>query len=64
MVKTAIENQSGSAEVTAKSIEDALGYTPADAEDVRQLSEDIGDIDTALDVILAIQNSYIGGEGA
>lgn len=32
---------------------------------VSPLSEDIGDIDTALDSILAIQNSYInGGEGA
>lgn len=51
-------------DVSAESIKTALGYTPADAEDVRQLSEDIGDIDTALDAILAIQNSYIGGEGA
>ena len=52
------------ASVTTENIKAALGYTPADAEDVRQLSEDIGDIDTALDAILAIQNSYIGGESA
>ena len=30
-------------DVTAESIKTALGYTPADAEDVRQLSEEIGD---------------------
>lgn len=32
--------------------------------EVTEVSEKIGDIDTALDAILAIQNSYIGGEGA
>lgn len=41
---------------------------PADAKAVgtaiSQLSEEIGDIDTALDAIIAMQNSYIGGEGA
>lgn len=52
------------ASVTAANIKSALGYTPADAAAVNQLSEEIGDINTALDAILAIQNSYIGGEGA
>ena len=52
------------ASVTANSIKNALGYTPADANVVSLLSEEIGDIDTALDAILAMQNSYIGGEGA
>ena len=51
------------ATVTADSIKTALGYTPADEKVVSRLSEDIGDIDTALDAILALQNSYIGGEG-
>ena len=50
--------------MTADSIKTALGYTPADEKVVNQLSEDIGDIDTALDAILALQNSYIGGDGA
>lgn len=45
------------ASVTESSIKSALGYTPADAAA-------LGDIDTALDAILAMQNSYIGGEGA
>ena len=31
---------------------------------IGQLSEEIGAIDTALDAILTMQNSYIGGEGA
>lgn len=51
------------ASVTKENIEAALGYTPADEKVVSQLSEDIGDIDTALDAILALQNSYIGGKG-
>lgn len=52
------------ASVTKENIQSALGYTPADAAEVSQLSEEIGDIDTALDAILAMQNGYIGGEGA
>lgn len=47
-----------------KYIPDTIARTSELAEAVSQLSEDIGDIDTALDAILAIQNSYIGGEGA
>lgn len=35
----------------------------ADAEEFSQLSAEIGDIDTALDNIIALQNSYIGGDG-
>jgi hypothetical protein len=31
---------------------------------IGQLSEEIGDIDAALDAIIAMQESYIGGEGA
>lgn len=52
------------ATVTAANIKNALGYTPADAKVVSRLSEDIGDIDAALDAIIAMQNSYIGGDGS
>lgn len=40
-------------------------WTDADkAEIVKALSEDVlGDIDTALDSIIAIQNALIGGDG-
>lgn len=53
------------ANVTAENIQDALGYKPADDAEVSKLSTQIGDIDAALDGILALQNSYInGGETA
>lgn len=52
------------ASVTKANIQSALGYVPADAAVVGQIAEEIGDIDTALDAIIAMQNKYIGGEGA
>ncbi len=67
-VKTATikDGKDGSdANVTAENITAALGYTPADEDTVSNLSAEIGDIDAALDGIIAIQNSYInGGETA
>ena len=33
-------------------------------EGISQLSEDLGNVDAAIDAILTMQNSYIGGEDA
>ena len=51
-------------QLTAAQLDETLRKVPELEATVGRLSEDIGDIDTALDAILAIQNSYIGGEGA
>lgn len=51
-------------QLTAAQLDETLRKVPELEATVGRLSGDIGDIDTALDAILAIQNSYIGGEGA
>ena len=39
-------------------------YLRANPADVKQLQTNVGDIDTALDSIIAVQNSLIGGTTA
>ena len=51
-------------QLTAAQLDETLRKVPELEKTVGRLSEDIGDIDTALDAIIAMQESYIGGEGA
>lgn len=51
-------------QLTGAQLDEVLRKVPELEKVVSQLSEEIGDIDAALDAIIAMQESYIGGEGA